>query len=719
MRRLLAVSLLLAGCGEGLLASLDETDGTVVLDSGPDVFVGGDEDAGTADALPPDGSSIPGVAPHPVVLHPAVAIHVRSGAQATTSYADAERLWIDQDVDGEVAQGYLRFDVSEVGEIARATLHLFINDGSKDSLDVNALVESTIDATMLWDTRPAEEGTLVKSLEATTKDRWVAIDVTSLVHPGTALTLALLPRSGDGVGVVAGKPTHRPKLVLEIGAELPPNAIEAEADTFVRAGDTADQRYDDLPYVDVDGDAEGAEKQAFMRFRIGDVPAFERAALRLYLLDGSGNGATVVKIEDDAFGENLTWNTKPATDGAGVGAISATTRGWVELDVTAHVKPAATLSLALLPASGDGIRIASRERPYYRPHLLLIRGDATCGDGQCDTGETCESCAEDCGGACAKGCLMGELLPMAGDMHAHTSYSDGEGTPAQAFKHARDRIDFLILTDHHKSLTSTEWSNCRSAANDADTPGSFIAACGWEIRLGGTECIGHSNVLFATSLSALPYVSDYATYYTKLAACSGCLAQVNHPMSDRFLWKSYAFQAKAVEELALQEFNGGGTVAEKIAKYAAGLDAGWLLAPTWNSDTHSANWGERAVRSGFWVTERSRAALKEAMSGRRSFASSDADARIRLRSAGCWSGTTLPAESLAVVEVLATDPKEGFDRIVLVGKGNKALKTFPCGEQQVCGGTAQVQVAEATYAFAYAVQKDGGHLISSPVWLVP
>jgi hypothetical protein len=36
-----------------------------------------------------------------------------------------------------------------------------------------------------------------------------------------------------------------------------------------------------------------------------------------------------------------------------------------------------------------------------------------------------------------------------GNMHSHTSYSDGVGTPAEAFEYARDNanIDFLAVTD--------------------------------------------------------------------------------------------------------------------------------------------------------------------------------------------------------------------------------------------------------------------------------
>ena len=38
-----------------------------------------------------------------------------------------------------------------------------------------------------------------------------------------------------------------------------------------------------------------------------------------------------------------------------------------------------------------------------------------------------------------------------GNLHSHTSYSDGSGTPEQAYRHARytARIDFLAIPDHN------------------------------------------------------------------------------------------------------------------------------------------------------------------------------------------------------------------------------------------------------------------------------
>ena len=47
------------------------------------------------------------------------------------------------------------------------------------------------------------------------------------------------------------------------------------------------------------------------------------------------------------------------------------------------------------------------------------------------------------------------FTPYYGNLHSHTSYSDGTGTPAQAFAFARNTaptpLDFLAVTEHNHS----------------------------------------------------------------------------------------------------------------------------------------------------------------------------------------------------------------------------------------------------------------------------
>src|SRR5438477_9757310 len=90
-----------------------------------------------------------------------------------------------------------------------------------------------------------------------------------------------------------------------------------------------------------------------------------------------------------------------------------------------------------------------------------------------------------------------------GNLHSHTSFSDGVGTPAQAYKHARDvaKIDFLAITEHnhlqaeqgagsradgiliakdHSLYNGASAKSVISAARAATKDGKFIALYGQE-----------------------------------------------------------------------------------------------------------------------------------------------------------------------------------------------------------------------------------------------
>ena len=58
------------------------------------------------------------------------------------------------------------------------------------------------------------------------------------------------------------------------------------------------------------------------------------------------------------------------------------------------------------------------------------------------------------GGQPGTGCITGSFSPYYGNFHAHTSDSDGEGTPAQAFDMARNQglLDIQVVTDHLEQL---------------------------------------------------------------------------------------------------------------------------------------------------------------------------------------------------------------------------------------------------------------------------
>jgi hypothetical protein len=154
------------------------------------------------------------------------------------------------------------------------------------------------------------------------------------------------------------------------GAE--PLTVAATADATAFAHDP-DVHQGSATAIEIDG---SPEKEAFLRFAVPALPgALARATLRLFSVDGSGNGPEVYRAATAWDEATLSWSQRPARDGglvADVGAVHAGT--WTTWDVTAAVTGPGPLALALVPDSTDGADFASREAGENPPQLVLEVG---------------------------------------------------------------------------------------------------------------------------------------------------------------------------------------------------------------------------------------------------------------------------------------------------------------------------------------------------------
>ena len=69
-----------------------------------------------------------------------------------------------------------------------------------------------------------------------------------------------------------------------------------------------------------------------------------------------------------------------------------------------------------------------------------------------------------------------------GDIHTHTGYSDGRGTPAAMYDFGRrvSALDFCSVSDHAFTVTPEAWKDIAATANRFNEPGRYVTFLAYE-----------------------------------------------------------------------------------------------------------------------------------------------------------------------------------------------------------------------------------------------
>ena len=259
-----------------------------------------------------------------------------------------------------------------------------------------------------------------------------------------------------------------------------------------------------------------------------------------------------------------------------------------------------------------------------------------------------------------------------GDLHSHTSYSDGEGTPDEAFEAAQAAgADFLALTDHHYLLRDVEWADTLRSA-DEHSSSTFAAMAAYEYFIPG---INELNIY------GIPYMPPAASNYRPtgvfpwiydwIAGEPGAVGQWNHPLSygypDAWDYFQFAFLNDERDEAMgmLEVYNWG----YRDSSYVKALDAGWHMMPTATEDDHYGDWiSPLGIRTVLLAPSLAREDLYDAMREGRGYATLDDNLEIRFTVDGAVLGSNLlnpgAASYTASIEIL--DPDLVGDEITLV-----------------------------------------------------
>lgn len=342
-----------------------------------------------------------------------------------------------------------------------------------------------------------------------------------------------------------------------------------------------------------------------------------------------------------------------------------------------------------------------------------------------------------------------EPVPVSGDapdtdyevyygyLHSHTNVSfdawqSGSDGPKEAYRYAREEggLDWFGVSDHAEYISTFVWNNewklLKARADEANEPGQFVALRGFEYS---NPLYGHSVVFNTDRFVSAFGAPTQRAFYRWLRRHEGAIATFNHPGDyddlgiEFYHWAYYPkVDPMYIGQEKLQSGDNFGAYSigygGELSYLEEALRAGWHLGAFSAQDNHSNGWGTiDDNRTGVLATELTRAAIIDAISKRRFFATTDVNLELSFQINGQEMGSVIAAGDLELVVRCSDRDLEGFSR-VQVFRGVELIH-----DEVVTGPDVQVmleRVAEpaAQHFYAFVTQEDGGQAMSAPIWLV-
>lgn len=336
-----------------------------------------------------------------------------------------------------------------------------------------------------------------------------------------------------------------------------------------------------------------------------------------------------------------------------------------------------------------------------------------------------------------------------GQLHSHTTNSDGIGSLEDAFNYAAkvNNLDFLAVTDHSNSLestagtakledgsSSTSWLSGKAAAQNITDQKiikgdhTFLGIYGFEMTW--SNGIGHINTFGTNGFenrNAAQYktASALSNYYARLVQNPDSISQFNHPGTTFGDFNDFANYNPQIDKLItmIEVGNGEGVVRgsgyfPSYEYYTRALDKGWHVAPTNNQDNHKGKWGDaNTARSVILADSLTEDNLYDAMRNRRVYATEDNDLKITYKLNNEIMGTILNSKPDGVnINVDISDPdQESIGKVEVIVNGGKvaAAKTVAASAEDV---TFQLP-ANYSYYYIRVTQPDKDIAVTAPVWV--
>ncbi len=298
-----------------------------------------------------------------------------------------------------------------------------------------------------------------------------------------------------------------------------------------------------------------------------------------------------------------------------------------------------------------------------------------------------------------------------GNLHSHTSYSDGQSIPRHAFAYARDtaRIQVLAITDHGEMLSAAEWEDTKIQADSATRPDIFLGLAGFEWS---SPILGHLNVLNTIDYTNCLQNPTMRLIYQWLALREGAIGQFNHPTPQNY--NSFAYDPIGDLSLTLFEIQNR----DQARRFHIALDSGWRVGIAANQDNHTANWGLGNQLTGIWAESLTLSSIISALQNMRTFGTLDRNFQLSFKANNQWMGSVIPNGEIEF-EIWAFDPdlSERIKRINLITNNNRIVDSLICDTNEITWQTrTNTSPNDKCYFFVLVIEQDNDYIVSSPVW---
>lgn len=340
-----------------------------------------------------------------------------------------------------------------------------------------------------------------------------------------------------------------------------------------------------------------------------------------------------------------------------------------------------------------------------------------------------------------------------GQIHSHSNYSDGSGTPDQALTYAStaDQIDFFALTDHSNYFDTTAnlgtFDNPNSGTPSTVNPAmskweyykgifdnyvtdDFVPFYGYEMTWSGQY--GHINTYnsngFVSRNDSVLNAKGGAglkAYYELLKKQDGAFSQFNHPGTTFGTFMDFGYYDKVIDDkINLVEVgNGEGQVGASgyypsYQYYTLALDKGWHLAPSNNQDNHKGKWGDaNTARTVAIADSLSRESIFDAIDQKMVYSTEDNNFEILYTLNNESMGSTISDAGDQVnilVDFNDPDADDRIGKVSVVVNGGIIAHTENINSNS---GILEVTIPnDYSYYYIKVEQGDGDIAMTAPVW---